>query len=69
VIQHTEVAHLAPQVHGELVVMVDLCGAGCDFGLCEVAHGIAQSVDVFTELEIQARQVVHEVSPLGMSDC
>jgi hypothetical protein len=34
--------------------MIDLCGTGRDFGLCEVAHGVAQGVDVFTELKIQA---------------
>jgi hypothetical protein len=34
--------------------MVNLCCTGGDFGLCEVAHSVAQGVDVFTELEIQA---------------
>jgi hypothetical protein len=34
--------------------MVDLCGAWSDFCLCEVAHGVAQGIDIFTELEIQA---------------
>jgi hypothetical protein len=37
-----------------LVVVVDLCGTGGDFGLGKVAHGVAQSVDVFTELKVQA---------------
>jgi hypothetical protein len=30
--------------------------------LGKIAYGVAQGVDVFTELEIQARQVVHGVS-------
>jgi hypothetical protein len=34
--------------------MVNLCSTRCNFGLREVAHGVAQGVDVFTELEIQA---------------
>jgi hypothetical protein len=34
--------------------MVDLCGTGRDFGLRKVAHGVAQGVDVFTELKVQA---------------
>ncbi len=60
--QHAQVAHLAPQVHGELVVAVDFGRAGGDFGLGKVAHRVAQSVDVFTELEVQAGQVVHGFS-------
>jgi hypothetical protein len=54
-------AHLAPQVHGELVAAVGLGGQRGDLGLCKVAHGVAQGVDVFTELEVQAGQV-HGVS-------
>jgi hypothetical protein len=30
--------------------------------LGKVAHGVAQGIDVFTELEIQAGQVVHGFS-------
>jgi hypothetical protein len=37
-----------------LVIVVNLCSARGDFGLREVAHGIAQGVDVFTELKVQA---------------
>jgi hypothetical protein len=51
------VAHLAPQVHGELVVAVNLGRAGRDFGLGKVAHGVAQGVDVFAQLEVEARKV------------
>jgi hypothetical protein len=43
-----------PEVHGELVGSVDLCGAGCDLFLRKGVHGIAQCINVFTELEIQA---------------
>ena len=55
--QHAQLAHLAPQVHGELVLVVDLGRARGDLGLGEVAHRVAQGVDLFTELEIQAGQV------------
>jgi len=61
--QHAQVAHLAPQVHRELVVAIDFGGAGGDFGLGKVTHRVAQGIDVFTKLEIQARQVVHGMSP------
>jgi hypothetical protein len=37
-----------------LVGSVDLSGAWRDFGLCELAHGVAQGIDVFAELEIQS---------------
>ena len=51
------VAHLAPQVHRELVAAVDLGGARGDLGVGEGAHRVAQRVDVFAELEVQAGQV------------
>ena len=41
---------------GKLVVAVDLGRARGDLGLGEVMHRVAQRVDVFTELEIQAGQ-------------
>jgi len=44
--QHAQVAHLVPQVHGELVVAVDLGGARRDLGLGKVAHRVAQGVDI-----------------------
>src|SRR2546427_6345506 len=64
--QHAQITKLAPQVHGELVVAVDLAGTRCNLGLCELAHGIAQRVDVLAQLEVQARQVgkAHLVSPV-----
>jgi hypothetical protein len=34
--------------------MVDLRSAGRDFGLRKITHGVAQRVNVFTELEVQA---------------
>jgi hypothetical protein len=48
-----------PQVHGELVAAVDLGGARGDFGLGKIAHGVAQRVNVFTQLEVESGQVVH----------
>jgi hypothetical protein len=47
-----------------LVAAIDLGRARRDFGLCELAHGVAQGVDVFTELEIQTGQVVHGSLPV-----
>jgi hypothetical protein len=61
--EHAELAHLAPQVHRELVAAVDLGGARRDLGLGEGAHGVAQRVDVVAELEVEAGQV-HGASPL-----
>ena len=52
--QHAQIAHLLPQVHGELVGAVDLCGAGGDLFLCKGAHCVAQGVNVFAELEIES---------------
>mmetsp|Transcript_26227 Transcript_26227/g.61964 ORF Transcript_26227/g.61964 Transcript_26227/m.61964 type:complete len:421 (+) Transcript_26227:5135-6397(+) len=54
--QHAQLAHLAPQIHRELVAAVDLGGAWRDLGLGKGAHRVAQSVDVFAELEVQAGQ-------------
>ena len=59
--EHAQVAHFLPQVHGELVVLVDLSGARCDLGLCKFAHRVAQGVDVFAKLKVQAGQIVHEI--------
>ena len=60
--EHAQAAHFLPQVHGELVVLVDLSGARCDLGLCKFAHRVAQGVDVFAKLKVQAGQIVHEIS-------
>ena len=57
--QDTELAHLAPEIHRELVAAVDLGRALLDLGLRERVHGIAQRVDVFAEHEVQAWQVAH----------
>ena len=45
--QHTELAHLAPQVHWELVIAVDGSCARRDFGLRESMHRVAQRIHVF----------------------
>ena len=47
-------AHFLPQVSGEQVVFVNLGGARGDFGLRKVAYRIAQCVNVFTKLKVQA---------------
>jgi hypothetical protein len=60
--EHAELAHLAPQVHRKLVAAVGLRRARGDLGLGEGVHGVAQGVDLFAELEIQAGQV-HGASP------
>ena len=61
--QETQLAHLAPQVHRELIGAVDLSRARRDLGLCKLAHGIAQGGDVLAMIESQARQIDHS-SPL-----
>jgi hypothetical protein len=55
--QHTNLAHLAPQVHGELIGAVNFGGTGCNFSLRKIAHSVAQRINVFTQLEIQAGHV------------
>jgi hypothetical protein len=37
--------------------VVYLCSARRNFGLRKIAHGVAQGIDVFTQLEIQAGHV------------
>jgi hypothetical protein len=61
--QHAQVAHLAPQVHRELVAAVDFGGAGGDLLVGKGAHRVAQRVDVVTELEVEAGQI-HAESPV-----
>ncbi len=39
--QNAQVTHLAPQVHGELIVGIDGCGTRRNFGLRKVANRIA----------------------------
>ena len=58
--QHAKRAHFLPQVGGEQVVFVNVCGARCDFTLRKVAYRVAQRVNVFAELKVQAGQVCHE---------
>ena len=55
--EHPELAHLAPQVHRELVARVDLGRARRDLLLRKMLHCIAQCVDLFAKLKIQARQI------------
>ena len=55
--EHPELAHLAPQVHRELVGRVDLGRARRDLLLRKMLHCIAQCVDLFAKLKIQAGQI------------
>ncbi len=52
--QQAQVAELAPQIHRKLIGAVDFGGARGNFLLGKVAHGLAQSSDVFAELEVQS---------------
>ena len=54
--ENAERAHFRPQVHRELIARIDLGRARCDLGLGEFAHGVAQRIDVFSELVIEAEQ-------------
>jgi len=49
---------LAPQSIGKLVASVDLAGPWRDLGVGERTYRIAQCVDVFTELEVEAGRVL-----------
>ena len=55
--QQAQVAHLAPQVHRELVVFVNGGGARRDLALRKFVHGVAQRINVFTELKVKSGQV------------
>ena len=55
--QQTQPTHFGPQVHGELVTRVDLGGAGRDFNLRKLLHGVAQGIYVLPELKIKSWQV------------
>ncbi len=52
--QHAQFAELAPQVGGKAVAAVDLRRARRHLAPGEAAHGIAQGVDVRTQVEIQS---------------
>ncbi len=51
--EQAELAHLAPQVHRELVAAVDFGGARRDLVGRELLHGFAQGGDVFAVVEGQ----------------
>ena len=46
-------AELGPQIGGEFIVAVDGGGARCDLLLTHPQHGVAESVDVFAEAEVE----------------
>ena len=52
--QETQGPQARPEVCREGIALVDLCGAWRNLGLGKVAHGIAQGVDVVTELMVEA---------------
>ena len=55
--QHAQVTKLAPQVHGELVIAIDLSRTRSNLALGKLTHCITQSIDIFSKLEIQSGQV------------
>ncbi len=55
--EHAEVPHLAPQVHRKLVGAVDLGRARRDLGLREIAHRVAQRLDVVAEAEVESGEL------------
>src|SRR5690606_14747302 len=60
--KYTQFTELTPEVHGELITGIDLRRARCDFRLGELAHGVAQHVNVGTEVEVEAGKIHVEVS-------
>ena len=59
--EHAQLAHLAPQVHRELVAAVDLGRARGDLGGGELLHGFAQRGDVFAVVKGQAWEMEHVI--------
>ena len=51
-------AELRPKIARERVVAVDRCGARRDLGVGEVAHAVAQHVDLGAEIEIEHRVAI-----------
>ena len=51
--EQAHVAELAPQVHGKLVVAVDVRRPRGDFLLAHLVDRVAQHVDLFAEAEVQ----------------
>ena len=52
--QHAQIAHLAPQVHGESVIAVDSGCARCNLGLRKVVHCGAQRIYILAKLKVQS---------------
>ncbi len=57
--EQAEVAELAPQVHREFVVAIDVGRAGRDLGGGEAAHRFPQEVDVLTQAEVEIEHGGH----------
>ncbi len=60
--EQAECAELAPQVSGKFIGAVDIGRARRDLARGEGAHGVAQHVGVFAEIEGQGRNVDHGVT-------
>ncbi len=57
--EQAEVAELAPQVHREFVVAIDVGRTGRDLGGGEAAHRFPQEVDVLTQAEVEVEHGGH----------
>ena len=55
--QHTQLAHLAPQIHRKLIGPIDLGGARRNLRLRKIAHRFAQRVDVIAEMKVESGQL------------
>ena len=60
--EYAQIAHLAPQVHRELVAAVDVERAWGDLGCRELLDRLAQGGDVFAMVKGQAWKMQHVVS-------
>ncbi len=58
--EQAHIAHLAPEVGGELVGTVDLRRPGCDLGRRKIGHAVAQHIGGFTKVEIERARGVGE---------
>ena len=60
--QHAHFAHLAPQVHRKLIGAVNFCRTRGNLCLGKIADSIAQCIDVFAQLKVQAWHVHVHIS-------
>ena len=55
--QHSQLTKLAPYIHGELVSTINFSRTRRNLALRKVTHGIAQRINIFTELKVQSWQI------------